>query len=132
VNLLDFYSYRFIGKLTAFFAASGVQSSQFERDQFHFGRAAFYFRRAAFSQHLQNKVGLDLAKAVDLRINLNIDGAPIASKSHTHPSHRETDRFFLHLQEFSHRNSNVTSSTSTARRSHSTSTAKLVWLLPSQ
>jgi hypothetical protein len=30
VNLLDFYSYRIIGKLTAFFfAASGVQSAQY-------------------------------------------------------------------------------------------------------
>ncbi len=33
-----------------------------------------------------------LAKAVVLRINLNIDGAPIASRSHTHPSHSETFR----------------------------------------
>jgi hypothetical protein len=44
-------------------------------------------RRAAFLQQLKGKVGLALAKAADLRINLNIDGAPIASKSHTHPSH---------------------------------------------
>jgi hypothetical protein len=74
-----------IGKLTVFFASSGVQSSQFERDQFH-------FHRAAFSQHLHSKVGLALAKSVALRINLNIDGAPIAFKSHTHPSHSETSR----------------------------------------
>jgi hypothetical protein len=40
-----------------FFAASGVQSAQFDRDQFHFR-----------------------------------DGAPIASKSHTHPSHSQTSR----------------------------------------
>ncbi len=57
-----------------FFAASGVQSTQSTSDQFH-------FRRAAFSQHLKSKVGLALAKAAVLRINLNIDGAPIASKS---------------------------------------------------
>jgi hypothetical protein len=29
-------------------------------------------------------------KAAALRINLNLDGAPIASKSHTHPSHSQT------------------------------------------
>ncbi len=26
------------------------------------------------------------------RININLDGAPIASKSHTHPSHSQTSR----------------------------------------
>ena len=66
VNLLDFYSYRLIGKLTAFFAASGVQSAQSDRGQFH-------FRRAAFSQQLTGKVGLTLAKTSVLRINLNLD-----------------------------------------------------------
>jgi hypothetical protein len=59
VNLLDFYSYRLIGKLTAFL----------------------------FAHQVKGKVGLALAKTVALRINLNLDGAPIASKSHTHPSH---------------------------------------------
>ena len=68
-----------------FFAASGVQSAQFDRGQFH-------FRRAAFSHHLKSNVSLALAKAAVLRINLNIDGAPIASKSHTHPSHSQTSR----------------------------------------
>jgi hypothetical protein len=29
---------------------------------------------------------------VALGININIDGAPIASKSHTHPSHSQTSR----------------------------------------
>ena len=33
-----------------------------------------------------------LGKATELRINLNIDGAPIASRSHTHPSHSQTFR----------------------------------------
>ena len=59
-----------------FFAASGVQPVQTQRGMFH-------FRRAAFSQQLKGKVGLALAKAAALRINLNLDGAPIASKSHT-------------------------------------------------
>ncbi len=64
-----------------FFSASGVQSAQSTSGGF------FHFRRAAFSSALKSKVGLALAKAADLRIVLNLDGAPIASKSHTHPSH---------------------------------------------
>jgi hypothetical protein len=52
----------------------------------------FHFRRAAFSSGIKSKVGLALAKAAALRIVLNLDGAPIASKSHTHPSHSKTSR----------------------------------------
>ena len=85
VNLSGFYSYRLIGKLTAFLAASGLQLAQTDRDQFH-------FRRAAFSAQLKSRVGLALAKAAALRITLNLDGAPITSKSHTHPSHSQTSR----------------------------------------
>ncbi len=33
-----------------------------------------------------------LAKAAALRINLYIDGPPIVSQSHTHPSHSQTSR----------------------------------------
>ncbi len=68
-----------------FFAASGVQSAQFDRGFFH-------FRRAAFSAMLKSKCGSILAKASALRINLNLDGTPIASNSHTHPSHSQTSR----------------------------------------
>ncbi len=68
-----------------FFAASGVHPVQTQRDMFH-------FRHSAFTQQLKSKVGLALAKAATLRINLNIDGAPIVSKSHTHPSHSQTSR----------------------------------------
>jgi hypothetical protein len=68
------------------FAASGVQLAQTHPgDQ-------FTFRRAAFLIQLQSKVGLSLPKAAALRININLDGAPIASKSHTHPSHSQTSR----------------------------------------
>jgi hypothetical protein len=70
-----------------FFAASGVQSAQS-----NLGALYFHFRRAAFSNQLQSKCGLLLAKAAALRINLNLDGAPIASNSHTHPSHSQTSR----------------------------------------
>jgi hypothetical protein len=66
------------------------------RGQFHFRRAAFdtysyllslalalihnKINLNAFSQQLKGKVGLALAKAAALRINLNLDGAPIARK----------------------------------------------------
>ena len=66
-----------------FFAASGVLSAQSDRGFFH-------YRRAAFSSMLKSRVGNILAKAATLRINLILDGAPIASKSHTHPSHSQT------------------------------------------
>jgi hypothetical protein len=32
------------------------------------------------------------AKALALRVTLNLDGTPIISKSHTHPSHSRTSR----------------------------------------
>jgi hypothetical protein len=47
---------------------------------------------AAFHSQLKSKVGIILAKATALRINLNIDGAPISSRAHTHPSHSQTSR----------------------------------------
>ncbi len=74
-----------------FFAASGVQSAQSTSGQFH-------FRRSVFLQQIKGKVTLALAKASALRINLNLDGAPIASKSHTHPSHSQTSRLLTSSQ----------------------------------
>ena len=68
-----------------FFAASGVQLAQSTSGQFH-------VKRAAFSSQLSAKVGNILAKATALRINLNVDGAPVVSRSHTHPSHSQTAR----------------------------------------
>ncbi len=52
----------------------------------------FHFLRAAFSSHLKNRVDLTLTKTLELRVNLNIDGEFITSKSHTHPSHSQTPR----------------------------------------
>ena len=68
-----------------FFAASGVQLAQTHRGMFH-------FRREAFSSSLKEKVGSTLAKAATLRVNLNIDGSPITSRTHTHPSHSQASR----------------------------------------
>ncbi len=62
-----------------------IQLAQSDRGQFH-------IRRAAFAQQLKNRVGLALAKAAALRITLNLYGAPIISKSHTHLSHSQTYR----------------------------------------
>ncbi len=85
VNLSEFYSYRLIGKLTSFFTTSGVMSSQSDRGFFH-------YRHTDFSSMIKSRVGNILAKASDLRINLNTDGSPITTKSHTHPSHSQTSR----------------------------------------
>ena len=82
VRLLSLQAHR---ETDRFFAASGVQSAQSTSGGF------FHFHRAAFSSGSKIKVGLALAKAVALRIVLNLDGTPITSKSHTHPSHSETD-----------------------------------------
>ena len=68
-----------------FFAAPVVQLAQSNSGLFH-------FRRAAFSSQLKGKVGSTLAKDAALRVNLNIDGAPITSRTHTHPSHSQTSR----------------------------------------
>ncbi len=68
-----------------FFAASGVQLAQPNSGQFH-------YRLTAFLQQLKNRVDLALAKTAALRINLNIDGSPITSRTHTHPSHSQTSR----------------------------------------
>jgi hypothetical protein len=68
-----------------FFAASGVQPAHAQRDMFN-------FRRTVLAQQIKGKVGLTLVKVAALRINLNLDGVPITSKSHTHPSHSQTSR----------------------------------------
>jgi hypothetical protein len=81
VSLCAFYFCRLIGK--PFFAASGVHLAQ--SHQFHYRRAVFY-------SQLKSKVGNNLAKAAALRIHLNVDGAPIASRSHTHPSYAQPSR----------------------------------------
>ena len=59
-----------------FFAVSGVHHVQSNRGQFHFKRAVF------FSQ-LKAKADLVLAKTAALRITLNINDYPVASRSHS-------------------------------------------------
>jgi hypothetical protein len=48
--------------------------------------------RAAHSVTLKTQVDSTLTKTSALRININIDGTPITSKTHTHPSHSQTSR----------------------------------------
>ena len=59
-----------------FFAASGVQLAQSNS-------GLLLYHRAAFSSQLKSKCGNILAKAAVLQIILNIDGVPVASRSHT-------------------------------------------------
>ena len=71
---------------TQYFEAQGQQLAQTNHlDTFHYKRAAFY-------NGLKSKVGLVLAKAAALRINLNLDGVPIPSRAYTHPTHRPNTR----------------------------------------
>ncbi len=82
VRLLFLQAHR---ETDCFFASSGVQLAQYSCGLFH-------FRRAAFSSQLKAKVGSTLAKAAALGVNLNLDGAPITSRTHTHPSHSKSSR----------------------------------------
>ena len=68
-----------------FFASSGVQPVQSNRGTFH-------LKRTAFLGQFKGKIGSSLAKAAAQCVNLNIDGAPITSLSHTHPSHSQESR----------------------------------------
>ena len=68
-----------------FFTDSGVQLLESTNGLFH-------FHHTTFSSELKTKVGSTLTKAATLRVNLNIDGAPITLRTHTHPSHSQTSR----------------------------------------
>ena len=69
-----------------FFAVSGVYPAESTSG------GLFHFRLAALLAQLRGKVGSTLSKAAALRVNLNVDGAPITSRTHTHPSHSQTSR----------------------------------------
>jgi hypothetical protein len=76
-----------------FFAASGIQLAQSTSGLFH-------FHRTAFLATLKAKVGSTLVKVASLRITLNNDGAPITSRTHTHPSHSQTSRLLTSSLSF--------------------------------
>jgi hypothetical protein len=52
----------------------------------------FYFRHEVFSSQIKSNVDNTLVKVAPLRFNLNLDGTPITSRTHTHPSHSQTSR----------------------------------------
>jgi hypothetical protein len=72
------------------FFSDSVHLAQHDRDQFHYRRTTFS------SSQIKSKVVSTLTKDASLRVNLNIDGVPITSRTHTHPSlgssHSETSR----------------------------------------
>ena len=72
-------------EIDRFFAASGVQVPKSDRGYFH-------FRHTVFLDQLKSRVSLILTKAEALPITLNLDGDPITSTTHTHPSHSQTSR----------------------------------------
>jgi hypothetical protein len=74
---------RLIGKLIFFFCS-------FISHNMTVGRS--HFRRTALFSILKSKCDSILVKEAVLRITLNIDGAPIVSQTHTHPSHSQTSR----------------------------------------
>jgi hypothetical protein len=86
VNLCAFYSYKLIGKLTAFLQLQEFSLCNLPVD------SSTSRDRAAFSSKIEVKVGSTLAKTADVRLNLNLDGVPITSRTHTHPSHSQTSR----------------------------------------
>jgi hypothetical protein len=79
VSLCEFY---FSGDSSGnrFFSVSGVDHGQTNLDFFHYIRGVYYTQ-------LKSKVDNILTKDTSSRINLNIDGDPIVSRSHTLTSH---------------------------------------------
>ncbi len=51
-----------------------------------------HFHHVVLSSKLNVRVDLTLTKTAILRITLKLDGVPMTSKSHTHPSHSQTSR----------------------------------------
>jgi hypothetical protein len=56
----------------------------------HSTSGQFHYRRVAFSFQLKSRIDSIIAKAATLRITLNKDGATVALRSHSHPSHSQT------------------------------------------
>jgi hypothetical protein len=77
------YSYRLIGKLTVFL--------QFQEFSWCI-MTVVSSTTAVFSSHFKSKVGNILTKVAELRTNLSIDGEPMVSRSHNHPSQSQTSR----------------------------------------
>ena len=83
IRLLFLHTHR---ETDRFFTVSGVQPPKPNSG------GIFTYKRAAFLAQLKSEIGSSLAKTAAMRVNLNIDGAPITSRSHTHPSHSQASR----------------------------------------
>jgi hypothetical protein len=86
VNLCAFCFYKLIRKLTAFW-----QLQEFSLRNLPVDSSTSAVRRSPHRLSLRSSTfSPRLQHDVSLRIVLNIDGTPIASKSHTDPSHSQT------------------------------------------
>ena len=83
MNLCAFYFYRLIRKLTA-----SLQLQEFSSQLAQSTSGLYHYKRAAFSSQLRAKVGNILTKVAALRITLNVDDAPVTSRSLTHLTHK--------------------------------------------
>jgi hypothetical protein len=61
-------------------------------------RGHFHFLHSVFSLQLKSRVGNILVKTTVLRITLNLDGTPITSNSHSHPSYSQTSRLYVTIR----------------------------------
>jgi hypothetical protein len=83
VNLCDFYSCKLIGKLTAF-----LQLQEFSLCNLPVTSSTSTTRCSLST--LEQRLTIFSLKWWGRRITLIIDGAPLVSRSHTHPSHSQT------------------------------------------
>jgi hypothetical protein len=80
------------GRLHNEFALLLFLQTHRETDLF-FASSGFHLAQStSVSSQLKTKVGSTLAKTVVLRVNLNLDGTSITSRTYTHPSHSQTSR----------------------------------------
>jgi hypothetical protein len=85
VNFCDFYSYRLIGKLTAF-----LQLQEFSLRILPVDSSTSAARQSPCN--LKQGSTTSLLRLQLYELILNLDGAPITSRTHTHPSHSQTSR----------------------------------------
>jgi hypothetical protein len=84
VTFCSFYFYNLIEKLTAF-----LQFQEFSLRNQPVVSSTIAARRSPHISEANPKIGNILVKVEVLRIILNIDGAPVSSRSHTHTSHSQ-------------------------------------------
>jgi uncharacterized membrane protein YjgN (DUF898 family) len=95
VYSLSLHRHSYIGFILVFAIGKLTPFLQIQEFRFHNMIVTSSTSAARFSFHmstLEIRVGLTLVKETVLRINLNIDGTPITSRTHTHTSHSETSR----------------------------------------